>query len=290
MYFRTDLALELKENLQGDLNGIKCEEKVENDVHISTITVENENGEKLIGKPRGKYITFTFPSISDDASPAEERAQMIAKHLSGLLPDGLVLVAGLGNTEITPDALGPYTAARVLATRHINDEIKRASGLDDLNPVAVISPGVLGKTGIETFEIIKGIVDSINPSAVIAVDAFASKSLSRLGTTVQIASSGISPGSGVKNKRKELSRESLGVPVISIGVPTVVDGTTLAAELLEDESDSVMEKVRPEGRDMFVTPREIDLIISRSSRFLSLALNLALQPEYSAEEIESLVI
>ncbi len=290
MHFRTDLALEIKETLHGDSNGIKSESEIENDVHVSTITVENENGEKLIGKPIGKYITLTFPSISDDVSPAGERANMIAKYLRGFLPDGLILVAGLGNTEITPDALGPYTAARVLATRHINDEIKRASGLDRLNPVAVISPGVLGKTGIETFEIIKGVVDSINPSAVLALDAFASKSLSRLGTTVQIASSGISPGSGVKNKRKELSAKSLGVPVISLGVPTVVDGTTLAAELMEDKSDSALEKVRPEGRDMFVTPREIDLIISRSSRFLSLAVNLALQPEYSAEEIESLVV
>lgn len=287
MNFRTDLAVELKTDIKKKTGGVNAREERKGDILISTITVENEIGERLIGKPKGTYITFTLPSFSDDASTDEHTAKLIAARLKPLLPKGLILVVGLGNDEITPDAIGPAAASRILATRHIQGELGRVSGLEDLKPVAVISPGVLGKTGMETLEIIEGVVHSVAPAAVIAIDAFASRSLERLGKTVQIASSGISPGSGVGNKRKELSRETLGVPVISIGVPTVVDATTLAVDIADE---SAVDKVRPQGTEMFVTPREIDLIVSRSAQLIALSVNLALQPAYSAQEITSLLV
>ena len=196
------------------------------------------------------------------------------------------MVVGLGNREITPDALGPETAARVLATRHIRKELGEVEGLENLQPVAVLSPGVLGKTGIETLEIIKGAVASVKPSLVIAVDAFAARETERLGTTVQIASSGICPGSGVGNSRKAVDKNSLGVPVISIGVPTVVDASTLAAELAGVGDDK---RLTPHGRQLFVTPREIDVIIDRAAALLSRVLNSALQPRYTLEEINALL-
>ena len=287
MNFRTDLAAEIKTDIEKKTGGVNAKTEHYGDIEITTIEVENEIGERLLGKPLGKYISFALPPFLEpmDASLA---VKIISTRLKELFPKKLesVLVVGLGNREITPDALGPDTAARVLATRHIKTELGEVEEFENLRPVAVISPGVLGKTGIETLEIIKGAVAAVKPSLVIAVDAFAARDTKRLGCTVQLASSGICPGSGVGNARKQLNRKSLGVPVISIGVPTVVDASTLAAELAGEEA---LAHVRPFGREMFVTPREIDVIIERAAVLLSRVLNSALQPHYSLEEISSLM-
>ena len=203
-----------------------------------------------------------------------------------LPPEGMVLVVGLGNAQITPDALGPLTVRQILATRHIPAQLAEQTGLSGLRPVAAIAPGVLGQTGIETGEIILSIVRDLSPAAVVAVDALAAGSPERLGCTIQLSDSGISPGSGVLNARKELSRQSLGVPVLSLGIPTVVDGGTLVCGLLGCEDES---RVPEEARAMMVTPRDVDALIERGAKHLSLALNAALQPQLSLEEISYLV-
>lgn len=285
MNFRTDLAVELKTDVKKKTGGVSAKEEKKGDIVINTIEIENEIGEKIIGKPKGKYITFSVPSLSDGLSVNEKCARIIAKRLAALLPKGLILVVGLGNAELTPDALGPATASKILATRHIENELGRVEGLEGLNPVAVISPGVLGKTGMETLEIIKGVASAVKPQAVIAVDAFASRALTRLGTTVQISTAGICPGSGVGNSRKQLNSGTLGIPVISLGVPTVVDASTLALDLA---GEAAAYAVTPEGREMYVTPREIDLLVSGAAELLSLSINMALQPEYSCAELKSL--
>lgn len=286
MNFRTDLAAELKTDIDQKTGGVNAKKEQYGEIEITTIDIENEIGAKIIGKPVGKYISFAMPLFLEQTDESMA-VKIITSRLRSLFPrkPGTVLVVGLGNREITPDALGPESASGVLATRHIKKELGEVEGLEDLNPVAVLSPGVLGKTGIETLEIIKGAVESVKPGLVIAVDAFAARDTERLGTTVQVSSSGICPGSGVGNSRKALDKNSLGVPVISIGVPTVVDATTLARELA---GENLPEKIRPYGREMFVTPREIDVIIKRAAKLISRVLNSALQPKYTLEEISAL--
>lgn len=288
MSFRTDLAAEIKTDINKKTGGVNAGEEKFGDVTLSTICIENEIGEKLIGKPKGTYLTFSLPEYFDETM-LRSTVKLISTRLRFLLPkgEGTVLVVGLGNRDITPDALGPYAAKGVLATRHIKSEIGELGEYENLSPVAVLAPGVLGKTGIETLEIIKGAVKTVKPSAVVVIDAFAARSLQRLGNTVQIASSGISPGSGVGNSRKAVNKETLGVPVISIGVPTVVDAETLASDIAGEEAVGA---VSPAGRQMFVTPRDIDLIIERSSKLISQSLNMALQPAFSLEEITSLLV
>ena len=225
--------------------------------------------------------------------------------LSALLPEtGLVLVAGLGNRAITPDALGPQTAEQVLATRHIHGEIARITGLDGLRPVAVVSTGVLGCTGVETRELLTALAREFRPSAVIAVDALAARSLGRLGCTIQLSTGGISPGSGVNNARPQLSRETVGVPVIGIGVPTVVDAATIVNDTMEnfiaalESSDSlkgvgnvlrsysagekyefVKELIAPHLNGMYVTPKDVDEMIHQISHTLAEALNMVFAGE-----------
>lgn len=201
-----------------------------------------------------------------------------------------MLVAGLGNTEITPDSLGPKTSSRILATRHITGEIARATGLDKLRPVAVMQTGVTGQTGIETGEYIMSVVKRIKPNAVVAIDALASRRLERLGCTLQISDTGISPGAGVGNHRTKINKETIGVPVIAIGVPTVVDVQTLANDLIGDEFDAqTREQISPHGRQMVVIPREIDLLTERASRLIAFALNGALQNEFDLPDLVSLM-
>lgn len=201
-----------------------------------------------------------------------------------------MLVVGLGNTEITPDSLGPKTSSHILATRHISGEIARATGLDKLRPVAVMQTGVTGQTGIETGEYIMSVVKRIKPNAVVAIDALASRRLERLGCTLQISDTGISPGAGVGNHRTKINRETIGVPVIAIGVPTVVDVQTLANDLIGDEFNSqTKEQISPHGRQMVVIPREIDLLTERASRLIAFALNGALQNEFDLPDLVSLM-
>ncbi|MBR4868310.1 MAG: GPR endopeptidase [Clostridia bacterium] len=288
MEIRTDLALEMKEMATEDCTGVQSEEISVGTAKITRITVTDPKGSRLVGKPCGTYITIEVPPFSDESASDDERRSAITVELSRILPkEGPILIAGLGNADITPDALGPKTVERILATRHIGQELSTALGLGVLRPVSVISPGVLGKTGIETAEIIQGVVNEVAPSAVIVIDALASRRLSRLGCTVQIADTGITPGSGVGNARSEISQTTLGVPVIALGVPTVVDATTLAKDLLEGETEQ--EDIAQNGQGMMVTPKEIDTVIHHAADLVALSINCALHPHLSPEVLMALV-
>lgn len=292
MHYRTDLAMESAGLQQQPLAaGVTQSSDHFGQLEIHRVQITSPEGEQSIGKPMGEYITVTTPPFSQGVEITEEEVNMIAGEIRMMLPsDGLVLVAGLGNSDITPDAVGPRTIHRILATRHIQGEFARQIGLDGLRAVAALAPGVLGQTGMETSEIIQSVAAQVSPAAVIVVDALAARSTSRLGCTIQIASSGISPGSGVMNARKALSRETLGVPVVSLGVPTVVDAATLAGDLLDTgDVDQRRALFSPEGQEMMVTPREIDQLIDRACRTLSLSINKALQPQLTLEEIGYLV-
>lgn len=291
MQMRTDLAIEARE-LAGDrVAGTDYREYRENSMKISRLTVKTQRAGQLLGKDAGTYITVEMPSLTDNFTETDERIKTIGREIRRLLPvNGLLLVAGLGNEEITPDSLGPKTGARVLATRHITGELARAAGLDRLRPVAVMNTGVTGQTGIETGEYILSVVKRIRPNAVIAVDALASRRIERLGKTVQISDAGISPGAGVGNHRTRINKETIGVPVIAIGVPTVVDAQTFAGDLL---SDSAVRRsaVLPDRnvRQMIVIPREIDLLTERASRLLAFSLNAAMQNAFDLKELVSLM-
>lgn len=293
MNFRTDLALERKEYIdRNSLDGIISHKKTVNGITVDTITVVNESGERTLGKPKGTYITVEtvpFTKNSDLFSPS---LFVLRDELKSLLPDdkGCVLVAGLGNEDITPDALGPRCISFLFATRHIPDNFAKEIGFSSLRSVAGIVPGVLGKTGMESAEIISGIVKKINPCAVIVIDALASRNTERLGRTVQLSDTGISPGSGVGNHRQKIDREALGIPVIAIGVPTVVDGKTMALDILEKAGVSEEEINKAQLKDsMVVTPKEIDVLIERASRLIAMAVNMALHPDIDGEDILSVV-
>lgn len=266
MNIRTDIALERQE-LIADSNkkGVKVEKQKQGKVEIVTVNIISPEGEKIMEKPMGKYITVDLPEFSHESELLDSRLDILTKIIKDLVPKEAktFLIAGLGNENITPDALGPLCAKKIFSTRHFENFAQIQQHLPKLNPVASISTGVLGQTGIETAEYISGIVKLINPDVVIIVDALASSKISSLGKTVQLSNTGITPGSGVGNFRKAIDKSSLGVPVISIGVPTVVD--------LEEDNT------------MFVTPKEIDTIISRAAGLLSLSINCALQPNLEAE-------
>ncbi len=275
---RTDLAIE--ENINE--NGINWEEKNIKDVKITTVEISDEETAKKINKNIGKYITVEFSSLQKITDYSEIKDAIIFS-LKSIIGKSLkkVLVVGLGNREITADSIGPTVAEGLLATRHIAGDFAESIGLMGLNSVAVVTPNVLGKTGIESTELIEGLVKKIEPEAVIAIDACISLSINRLFRTVQMSNSGISPGSGVKNSRRELSLKTLGVPVISIGIPTVVDAMTLAFELTGKETKT--------DTDMVVTPKDSDLLCHRISEILSEALNVFLQPEIDEEVLFDLV-
>ena len=295
MNFRTDLAVECHEYAtEKHPEGVKVKKEQVDDIKITTITVENEKGEKAIGKARGRYITLEIAPLTKNSHLFSSQLTVLSQQIKKLLPEkGTVLVAGLGNDKITPDALGPRCVSFLLATRHINGELAKSIGFHNLRSVAAVVPGVLGQTGIESAEIIKGVVNNIKPSAVIVVDALASRSVSRLGTTVQMTDTGVSPGSGVGNFRSEISSNTLGVPVIALGVPTVVDGATLALDLLEKTGFDI--KNSENLHDVFsspvmmVTPKEVDNMIERAAKLVAMGINTALQPDISPEDIMAIV-
>ncbi len=299
MGFRTDLALEAAEALSDDerlrlegFGGAARQATKAGRLRIHRVTVPDGIVAKTLGKAPGEYITVTAPAFSGAEELSDGELCAIAREIALLLPArGLVLVVGLGNNDITPDAVGPRTVRQVLATRHISGEYAQKSGFDSLRPTAAIAPGVLGQTGMETAEVIRSLAGTLKPAAVVAVDALAARSAARLGNTIQISNGGISPGSGVMNSRAEISEPTLGVPVVSIGVPTVVDASTLAADLLkcaepEDDKRGLFE---PEGAAMMITPREIDVLVGRAAKTLSLCINKALQPDLTLEELTYLV-
>ena len=288
MQTRTDLAIENTEKEAG-LSGIVKEELKAGDMKITRIEITNPQTAEIIKKPVGKYITVECKPLTDNFRDLREEVEIISREINNFLPsEREVLVAGLGNTEITPDALGAKSMKYILATRHIKGEFARSAGLDNLRSVSVISTGVLGQTGIEVSESIKSLSESLKPSAVIVVDALAARELSRLGCTVQISNTGIYPGSGVGNHRKGITNENIGVPVIAVGVPTVVNAVTLAEDIL-NRHELEEKDVSPRGESMIVTPREIDLLIERAAKLVGMSINCALQREYDFDTLLSLV-
>jgi spore protease len=291
---RTDLAVEERELLGEDIKGVRYSKEEIEGLPIERLHIGTQRAGQLLKKPVGTYITVELPPLTDSIRDTDSRVKALSEEIRRLLPvNGLVLIAGLGNVEITPDALGPKAASKVLATRHIQGEIARSTGLDKLRAVAVVNTGVTGQTGIETGELLQGVIKNIRPSAVIAVDALASRRLERLGCTVQISDTGISPGAGVGNRRIRIDQDTMGVPVIAVGVPTVVDALTLAFDLLdisdEKEGRELSDAVSPQGRSMVVTPKEIDLLIDRAAHLISLAINMALQTDIDTEDLLDLL-
>lgn len=286
MDLRTDLALEKRELLgREEPEGVESEESDQGGVKFTKIRVINEKGSEALGKPIGTYITAEIPELMKNPVTDEDMIEAVAAQLRSLLPkEGSILAVGLGNTRITPDAVGPKSVSMVLATRHIGKELSDEIGLGELRSVAGFVPGVLGRTGLEAAESVKGLVGAVSPSAIIVVDALAARKLSRLGTTIQISDIGIIPGSGVGNARKEITERSVGVPVISVGIPTVVDVGTLVADLTGSNSE-----IPSESRDMIITPREIDIVIERASELIGMSINKALQPDISVDEMMMLV-
>lgn len=281
MKFRSDLAVEqiTPENLP---SGVHMEKRG-HFFKITEITIDDDSHYNTIGKYRGKYITLECGNLSKFSDVYEEMTKELAAEISKLVPDGEIFVAGLGNRDITPDAIGVQTSEKILATRHLQSELEDndVDFLKSLRRVSTLSGGVMGQTGIETAELIKAICHEIKPSAVIAVDALACSDISRLGTTIQISNSGISPGSGVSNARKELSQKNLGLPVIAIGVPTVVDMHTIVRSLTENDIDNDLP-------NMMVTPKDIDRLTERASQLIAFGINLALQPSLTFDDIRGL--
>lgn len=291
---RTDLAVEAREFLGEDLRDVEYSKEDVKGLCVERLHIKTKRAGQLLGKEWGRYVTITLPPLTDNMKDTDERLEVVAKEIRRLLPvNGLVLVVGLGNPEITPDALGPKCASSVLATRHISGEIARSTGLDRLRCVAVLSTGVTGQTGIETGELILSVVKRIKPTAVVVIDALASRRLERLGCTLQISDTGIAPGAGVGNHRTKLNSETLGVPVIALGIPTVVDAVTLVSDLVspedEREQETLREKVSPRGSTMVVTPKEVDLLVERGAKLVSLSINMALHSGIETEELLALL-
>lgn len=309
---RTDLALEAHEALlegeaakEGRVEGVEVENSQLNDISVSRVTVVDDRGEKALGKKKGLYVTVEMPQLKSDAAGCFEKGCAVLAHeirsLLRLQPDDSVLVCGLGNRFVTPDALGPRAVENVMVTRHLVEYMpEHFKG--QFRPVAAFAPGVLGITGIETSQIIKGVSAKAAPGAIIVIDALASRKLGRLATTFQLCDTGISPGSGVGNTRTQIDRETLGVPVIAIGVPTVVDAATLTCDVM----DSVMEKttgkehltmqenyeavykaLSPYEQNLFVTPRDIDEIIVTVAKMVGYSINLSLHENLDIEDITS---
>ena len=270
---RTDLALECFESAEKTkLDGVIVRENNA----VTTVEVTNENGALALGKPKGKYVTLNVQSFVTDTNVFDERLNEFSSVLKTVLPKNAasVLVVGVGNENITADSLGPKTNDYVLATRHILPDLQKSLAADDLFNVATLTTGLLCETGIETAEIVKGIVRQISPDCVIAVDALAASSAERLGTTIQFSDSGISPGSGVGNHRDEISSTTVGVPVIAIGIPTVVSTGVISG----DGSDTA-----------FVTPREIDRITEQGAKLIGMGINVCLQKSLSVSDLSALV-
>ena len=301
---RTDLAIEAHEMCSKEkaeknhLDGIDVEEYKKDDVFVTKITVKNEKGSKILGKPQGTYITIEIPQLKYSEDAYESACRQIAAELSKLAKikaDTKTLVVGLGNKSITPDALGPKAVSYLVVTNHIkqtNDFLG-----EEFSRVCAVVPGVLGTTGIETIDIIKGVAEKIKPDLVIAVDALASRSMDRISNTVQISDTGINPGSGVENKRDGIDETALGIKVIAIGVPTVVDAATVASDSIDAalkgkadlDRSRIYAALSKSVGNMMVTPKDIDSVIERAAKTVANGINLALHKNLSLKEIESYI-
>ena len=315
---RTDLAIEAREmlNSEQEIDGVKIcvSEDTEKDILTTWVEILDEQGAKEMGKPIGNYITIESQAMkANDIIAEEEIAKILAEklgELKKLQDDSVILVVGLGNWNVTPDALGPKVVSKILVTRHMRGNLPEEID-ESVRTVSAISPGVMGITGIETGEVVKGIVEKINPDLVIAVDALAARRASRINATIQMSDTGVAPGAGVGNKRMVLNEESLGVPVIAIGVPTVVDAATLVNDtmdmmllemahevekgsdfynmLLEMDTNEkyslIKEILNPYVGNMFVTPKDVDAVIERLARIIANSLNMALHPGIDASDM-----
>ncbi len=305
---RTDLALEARESCEaeaGSIRGVRVEENAdqEKEIYTTTVVIETENGAKAMGKPVGTYITIEAPNMSvPDEDYHREISQALAGYLQRLMGgrEKSVLIVGLGNRQVTPDALGPDVVDNLHITRHMIREYGRMSKeLAAVGEVSAIVPGVMAQTGMETLEIVRGVVEETKPELVIAVDALAARSTKRLNRTIQITDTGINPGSGVGNHRNAINEDTVGVPVIAIGVPTVVDAATIVNDTMEelvaqmDRSEQmqrlggtlgtlnqaekhqmIRELISPHLNTMFVTPKDIDETVKYLSYTISEGLNI----------------
>ena len=294
---RTDLAVEARDYIMDtkeELRGIRVEEVRGGDIHTTVVYIESKNASKAMGKPMGTYITIEATRLEEqDEDYHKKVGRVIADKLSQLIcekkKDASVLIVGLGNREVTADALGPQVVDKLYITRHIINEYGSAAyGKNSMHKISGVIPGVMAKTGMESEEIVKGIVRETKPDVVIAVDALASRSTKRLNRTIQITDTGIHPGSGVGNNRNALTKENIGVPVIAIGVPTVVAAATIVIDAIEKISREtgadtyykfVEENTKSlsELQNMFVTGKDVDAMIERLADTLSFALNMAFE-------------
>lgn len=318
---RTDLAIEAREMLHtveegSEISGVKVSilENQNENIKVTRVEILDENGAEQMSKPVGTYITVESNSLKEnDVSSHEEISEILSRELLKLHKldkDDVVLIVGLGNWKVTPDALGPKVVSKLLVTRHIADEIPQELK-GGVRPVGAISPGVMGITGIETVEIVKGVSDRVRPSLLIAIDALAARRANRINSTIQMSNTGINPGAGIGNKRMSISRESLGIPVISIGVPTVVDAATLVNDTMDKMLDSMMaatekgtefyqmlldleeeekyglirEILDPYTGNMFVATKEVDAVIERLSKIIANTINIALHPGIHLEDM-----
>lgn len=318
LQIRTDLAIEArelyKEKNNVEVSGVEVEREEEENYTITRVKIVNEYGANQMGKPIGNYITIEAPALKKaDQDLKDEISKVLAKELKALHKldkSNKTLVVGLGNWNVTPDALGPKVVNKILVTRHFFEAYKKTED-ETMANVSAISPGVMGLTGIETGEIIKGIVEKTKPDLVIAVDALASRKMERVSSTIQISDTGISPGSGVGNKRKGLNKEYLGIPVIAIGVPTVVDAATMVNDTIdmivsemkkqakvgsnfysmleemksEDKYQLIREVLNPYMGNVMVTPKEVDDLINDLSQVIANGLNISLHPGIDLKDV-----
>lgn len=309
----TDMAIEARDIVRGqaheEVPGVRVHESDQDGVRVTEVEIFEESAEKLMGKPRGHYITLDVPTFKQrDPDLRQTLTSRLTGQLQQVIPQTLeqsVLVVGLGNWNATPDALGPRVVDRLLVTRHLSEVVPR-DVRDRMRPVAAVAPGVLGTTGIETLDIIRGIVDETHPGMVVAIDALAARNLDRLVGSVQVADTGIHPGSGVGNRRQGLTEQSVGVPVVAVGVCTVVQAVSIAQEAIQllsreladdvtfynileqmgeaDRMGLVDEVIGPRLGDLMVTPKEIDVLIDDMAGVVAESLNRALQPKLDRSE------
>jgi len=316
---KTDLAVEAREmyqeEKQQEIPGVKVDVAEEEGIKVTRVNIFEKRGEEILGKPMGNYITIEAPEIKNrDKDLVENVSRNLARELSEISKtdkDTKTLVVGLGNWNVTPDSLGPEVTNSLMVTRHIFEYLPEQVD-KGVTPVCSIAPGVLGITGIETGEIIQGVVSRVKPDRVVAIDALASRKMERVSTTIQIGDTGISPGSGIGNKRKALNCETLGVPVIAVGVPMVVDAATMANDVIDklvdamvqqtgeeqeffkvlknmDEGDKynlIKEVLNPYVGNLVVTPKEIDQLIKDMSKILANGLNIFLHPSVDPKDVD----
>ena len=308
---RTDLALEAQElyrenaKKEAEIDGVETEISRTGNVSVTKIQITNEHGAAALGKSIGSYVTIEAPDLKFNEQDYEAACQLAAEAIREMLspkPEQVTLVVGLGNRDVTPDALGPCAVDRLMITTHMKKHMPEYVD-ETLGSVCAIIPGVLGTTGLESSEIVGGVVQSVKPDAVIAIDALAARNPDRLSTTIQIGNTGICPGSGIGNHRGGLSEEALGVPVIAIGIPTVIDAATIVqdavsgivqeieqAKISEAERENLISGAFSQTiEQMIVTPRDVDLIIERAAKTVANSINLALHRDLTFADIENYV-